>query len=228
MTIRNREEKMTGEKILIVEDDQTTATVLQLYLSNLGYEVVNTATNGRESIDMARSHQPDLVLMDIYLGKGLNGIDAAEIISRHFHIPVIFVTSYADKTTLEKAKCVNPLGYINKPLRETDIKTTIELALARMTPKTRKNEKKSGPSVQDILMSLYNLTRTEAKVVEKLIEYPEISYVAEALNIKISTARTHLKRIFRKTDTNRQSMLVHKIVTGPAGLLINQEDEQIH
>ena len=218
---------MSAEKILIVEDDQTTASVLQLYLGNMGYEIVNIATNGRDAIEMARNHEPDLVLMDIYLGKGLNGIDAAEIISRHYHTPVVFVTSYADKATLDKAKCIDPLGYINKPLREADLKTTIEFALAKLKPKPKKTDK-TGPSVQDILISLYSLTRTEAKVVEKLIEYPEIRFVAEALDIKISTARTHLKRIFRKTDTNRQSVLVHKIVTGPAGLLINQNDDRVH
>lgn len=219
---------MSAEKILIVEDDQTTASVLQLYLGNMGYDIVNIATNGRDAIEMARNHQPDLVLMDIFLGKGLNGIDAAEIISKHYHTPVIFVTSYADKATLDKAKCIEPLGYINKPLRETDLKTTIEFALARIKPKQKKLDSKAGPSVQDILMSLYSLTKTEAKVVAKLIEYPEIRFVAESLNIKISTARTHLKRIFRKTDTNRQSVLVHKIVTGPVGLLINKDDEQVH
>ncbi|MGH8119070.1 MAG: response regulator, partial [Gammaproteobacteria bacterium] len=78
---------MTTVKILIVEDDQTTASVLQLYLGNMGYDIVNVAANGRDAIEMTRNHQPDLVLMDIYLGKGLNGIDAAEIINRHYHTP---------------------------------------------------------------------------------------------------------------------------------------------
>ena len=219
---------MPTEKILIVEDDQTTASVLQLYLGNMGYDIVNIATTGRDAIEMAKSHQPDLVLMDIYLGKGLNGVDAAEIISKHYHTPVIFVTSYADKATLERAKSIEPLGYINKPLRETDLKTTIEFALARVKPKPKKIDGKTGPSVHEILMSLYGLTKTEAKVVEKLVEYPDIHFVAEALDIKVSTARTHLKRIFRKTDTNRQSVLLHKIVTGPAGLLINQDNNLVH
>jgi len=217
---------MTAEKILIVEDDQTTASVLQLYLNNMGYNIVSIATNGRDAIEMARDHQPDLVLMDIYLDKGINGIDAAEIITRHYHTPVIFITSYSDKATLEKAKCIDTAGYINKPLRETDLKTTIEFALTKIKP--RMSGSKTRPSVQSILMNLYSLTRTEARVVEKLIEYPEIRFVAEALNIKLSTARTHLKRIFRKTDTNRQSVLVHKMVTGPVGLVNNQDDDQIH
>jgi len=217
---------MTAEKILIVEDDQTTASVLQLYLGNMGYDIVSIAINGRDAIEMARKHQPDLVLMDIYLGKGLNGIDAAEIITRHYHTPVIFITSYADQATLDKAKCIEPMGYINKPLRETDLKTTIEFALAKAKPKQIEN--KIRPAIQTILMNLYSLTRTEARVVEKLIEYPEIRFVAESLNIKLSTARTHLKRIFRKTDTNRQSVLVHKIVTGPAGLATRQEEDRVH
>lgn len=219
---------MPSEKILIVEDDKTTAAVLQLYLSNMGYEIVNIATTGHDAIMMARNHRPDLVLMDIFLGKGLNGVDAAEIISKHYHTPIVFVTSYADKTTLERAKSVGPLGYINKPLRETDLKTTIEFALAKAKPKPARANDKTGPTVHEILMSLYGLTRTEARVLEKLVEYPDISFVAEALDIKISTARTHLKRIYRKTDTNRQSVLLHKINTGAAGLLINRDDNQVH
>ena len=219
---------MPAEKILIVEDDKTTATVLQLYLSNMGYDIVNIATTSRDAIEMAKHHRPDLVLMDIYLGNGLNGVDAAEIITKHYHTAVVFVTSYADATTLERAKFVEPMGYINKPLRETDLKTTIEFALSRVKPKPDKIDNKTGPTVHELLMSLYGLTRTEARVVEKLVEYPDICFVAEALDIKVSTARTHLKRIYRKTDTNRQSVLLHKVVTGAAGLVINQYANQVH
>jgi len=219
---------MTGAKILIVEDDQTAAAIMQLYLGSMGYEIDGIATTGWDAIEMARSHQPDLVLMDINLGKGLNGIDAAQIINKHYHTPIIFVTAHADADTLERAKDVEPAGYINKPLRETDIKTTIELALARTKERPKKKPERSGPAIPDILMSLYSLTRTEALVLEKLIEHPELNYAAQALDISVATARTHLKRIFHKTNTNRQSILVHKIVTGPVGLLLNQNNGPNH
>lgn len=219
---------MTAAKILIVEDDQTSAAVMQLYLGSLGYEINGIATTGQDAIEMARWHQPDLVLMDINLGKGLNGIEAAQIIKKNFYTPIIFVTSHADATTLEKAKDAEPAGYINKPLRETDIKTTIELVLARTKERPKNKPGPSVPSLPDIFMRLYSLTRTEALVLEKLIEHPELDYAAQALHISIATARTHLKRIFHKTSTHRQSMLIHKIFTGSAGLLLNQHNNRNH
>lgn len=214
---------MSGENILVVDDDSTTAKVMQLYIKDCGYNVAGTAFSGKEAIDLCRELAPDLVLMDIFLGKGLSGIDAAEIIQRHFDIPVVFVTSHAEQNTLERAKATKPAGYINKPLRQTDIKTTLELIFARLKP-ADKNAIKSRTSINELLMSVYSLSRSEAKVAAKLLEYPDLNYVADSLNISISTARTHLKRIYRKTETNRQSVLIHKIVTGPVGLLLDRSN----
>jgi two-component system, response regulator PdtaR len=211
---------MSKGNVLIVDDDQTTASVIQLYLKNFGYDVVGIALDGKDSISMARELHPDLVLMDIFLGKGLDGISAAEIISKHFGIAVVFVTAHADAKTLERAKQVEPLGYINKPIRDTDLKTTIELALAKSTP--RQNNNNVNASIEEVLMSLYSFTKSEARVTAKLIEFPKLDYVVDSLNISISTARTHIKSIYRKTNTNRLPVLVHKLVTGPVGLLINK------
>ncbi|HSR63698.1 MAG TPA: response regulator [Gammaproteobacteria bacterium] len=213
---------MSKEKIFIVDDDRTTASVMQLYVKDYGYIHVGTARTGREAIEMARELEPDLVLMDINLGKGLDGIDAAEVITKHFEIPVVFVTSHADQATLERAKYIKPLGFINKPLRETDLKTTLQFAIAKIKPRVN-TKPRNSMSIVDVLESLYNLTPAEARVVAKLVEYPDLKHASEQLNISTSTARTHLKRAFRKTNTNRQSALVHKIITGPAGLLINKD-----
>ena len=211
---------MSKGKILVVDDDQTTAKVMQLYLEKYGYDVVGIALDGKDSINMSRDLHPDLVLMDIFLGKGLDGISAAEIISKHFGIGVVFVTAHADVKTLERAKQVAPMGYINKPLRDTDLNTTLELALAKSRP--RQNNNNVSASIEEILISLYALTKTEARVTAKLIEFPKLEYVVDALNISISTARTHIKSIYRKTNTNRLPILVHKIITGPVGLLMNK------
>ena len=211
---------MSKGKILIVDDDRTTATVMQLYLEKYGYDVAGIAPDGKDAISMSRELHPDLVLMDIYLGKGLDGISAAEIISKHFGIGIIFVTAHADAKTLERAKQLEPLGYINKPIRDTDLNTTLELALARTKP--RQNNNNVSASIEEVLISLYAFTKSEARVTAKLIEFPKLEYVVDALNISISTARTHIKSIYRKTNTDRLPVLIHKIVTGPVGLLINK------
>ncbi len=123
---------MSGETLLVVEDNRTTASIMQLKLQKMGYQVPSLAVNSDEAIEQVQLTKPRLILMDIDLGKGKDGIETAEIIQDRFKIPVVFVTSHADKATLARAKITSPLGYINKPLRDKDLKTTIELALDKL------------------------------------------------------------------------------------------------
>lgn len=122
---------MEGKRILIVDDDRTTGKVIELQLQKMGYVVVSVAKSAALAIEDVRVHSPDLVLMDINLGTGMDGIEAADIISKDHKVPVVFVTAYADEGTLTRAKLTRPFGYINKPLREMDLRTTISLALER-------------------------------------------------------------------------------------------------
>jgi DNA-binding PadR family transcriptional regulator len=82
-------------------------------------------------VNKARRIHPDLVLMDIVMPGKMNGIEAAKIITAELDIPVVFVTSYADDVIIEKAKSVQPYGYIVKPFNELEIKAAIEVALFR-------------------------------------------------------------------------------------------------
>ena len=76
----------------------------------------------------------------------------------------------------------------------------------------------------DVLTRLYGLTQTEAKLVQLLVAGLTLDEAATDLNISVNTARTHLKHVFHKTGVNRQAELVHRIETGPAGLLVNFND----
>ncbi len=171
---------------------------------------------------MTRELEPHLVLMDIRLGKGMDGIDAAEIINKHFGTPIVYVTAYADEETLGRAKLTKPAGYINKPLREKDLQTTIEIVLSKFTKPDISQNKKSDKTVEEILMNIYELTPAEARMVTELLEYPQLKNAAIDLNISMLTAKTHLKHIYRKTDTNRLSVLLHRIINGPVGLVMDK------
>ncbi|HUT38636.1 MAG TPA: response regulator [Methanoregula sp.] len=118
-------------KILVVDDEAIITMQLEERLSTMGYTVAGMAATGEEAIDKARQVKPDLVLMDIVMPGKMNGIEAAKIIAEELHIPVVFVTSYADDTVIEKAKHVRPYGYIVKPFNELEIKAAIEVALFR-------------------------------------------------------------------------------------------------
>ncbi len=214
---------MSGERILIVDDDQTTASVMQLYLENFGFIVPDVACSGAEAIEKTKKLKPDLVLMDIRLGKGLDGIETAEVIMQKLQVPVIYVTAYSDEDTLERAQMTNPYGFINKPLRDIDLKTTVRFAL----DKNKSNPAKKEPPVLDeILHQVYDLTPAESRVVSQLLDNPDIESTAESLHISVSTVRTHLKHIYRKTKTNRQSALFHKIITGPVAMIMRSEHSE--
>ena len=130
-------------KILIVDDEAVITMQLEERLTDLGYTVAGMAANGEAAVDKAREARPDLVLMDIVMPGKMNGIEAAGIITGELGIPVVFVTSYADDTIIEKASKVRPYGYIVKPFSEREIKAAIEVALFKKASEVQE-EKRPG------------------------------------------------------------------------------------
>lgn len=115
--------------IYIVEDESIVAKDLQATLQKLGYSVLGISNNGEDAIEKIAELNPNLVLMDIMIKGSLTGIQVAEVIKMEQNIPVIFLTAYADESTLLKAKKAEPYGYILKPFKEIDLRSTIEMAV---------------------------------------------------------------------------------------------------
>lgn len=122
---------MSGEKILIVEDDDIIARVEDWRLKNLGYTVCGRATNGPEAMELVANQKPDVVLMDINIKGEIDGIETARMIKKEFNIPVIYVTSHSDGATLVRAKETKPDGFILKPFEDNDLRIAIALALSK-------------------------------------------------------------------------------------------------
>ncbi len=120
---------MAQTNVLVVEDESIVSKDIQHSLKKLGYNVVGAAATGEQAVKLAVEAQPDIILMDIMLKGEMNGIEAATQIRQETNIPVIFLTAYADESTLNKAKVTQPYGYIIKPFKEIDIHTSIEMAL---------------------------------------------------------------------------------------------------
>jgi signal transduction histidine kinase len=101
--------------------------------------VTAVVASGEEAIQAAATDQPDLALMDIRLEGELDGIEAAKQIQARFNVPVIYLTAYADDTTLQRAKITEPFGYLIKPYQERDLQVAIEMALykSRMDKKLK-------------------------------------------------------------------------------------------
>lgn len=120
---------MAKTSVLVVEDESIVAKDIQHSLKKLGYSVPSVENSGEDAIDAAGQYRPDLILMDIMLKGEISGIEAAEQIKNRYQIPIIFLTAYADESTLSKAKVTEPYGYIIKPFKEIDLHTSIEMAL---------------------------------------------------------------------------------------------------
>jgi len=142
---------MSKIRILVVEDESLVGRDIQNMLKSLGYEVLGPVATAAHAIRKARENGPDLVLMDIVLKGGVDGISAAETIWDALDIPVVYLTAYTDETTLNRAKKTGPFGYLLKPFEERELQTTIEMALYKA--KTDMELKARGRWLKTILQS---------------------------------------------------------------------------
>jgi PAS domain S-box-containing protein len=120
---------MNKIKILIAEDEQIVAKNIEKRLTADGYHVVASVATGEEAIKKVKKLSPDIILMDIKLKGKIDGIETADIIRRDFQLPVIFLTSYADEETFQRAKNTEPFGYLIKPFESKELNRVVELAL---------------------------------------------------------------------------------------------------
>jgi len=136
--------KNNEAKIMVVEDEAVIAMRLQQMLTTMGYNVVGVSYSGEEALENARRFRPDLILMDIMLPGKLDGIKVAEMVRSELDIPVIFLTAFSENKIIERAKKVEPFGYILKPFRNSEIKAAIEVAFYKkeMENALKESEKK--------------------------------------------------------------------------------------
>ncbi len=122
---------MAASTILIVEDERIIAEDLKKRLEDLDYEISNIVNSGTKAITAAERDKPDLILMDIILKGGMDGIEAAKIIHTTNQIPVVYLTAYSDDEILDRAGKTGSSGYLVKPFRDRELHATIKMALAK-------------------------------------------------------------------------------------------------
>ena len=124
---------MSKTRILVVEDESIVAKDIQRTLEKLGYEVPATASSAASAYEKLEEVEPDLVFLDVKLKGEQDGVHIAEHIKDRYDIPVIFLTSFVDQDTIDRAKVTEPYGYLVKPFNEGDLKTTVEMALFKFS-----------------------------------------------------------------------------------------------
>jgi AmiR/NasT family two-component response regulator len=159
-------------RVVIADDESLVRTDLREALTELGYLVVGDVGDGQSAVNMARELDPDVVVMDIKM-PGMDGIEAAQILTQEKIAPVVLLTAYSQKELIDRAKEAGVVGYLVKPFRETDLAPAIELAIARFAEfRTLEEEvdnlaealetRKKVERAKGILMDQQGMTETEA------------------------------------------------------------------
>jgi DNA-binding NarL/FixJ family response regulator len=119
-------------RILIVEDDYLAATEIETVLREAGFDVVGMAISADESLQLARSENPELIIMDIRLAGRQDGVDAALTIFRETGIRCIFATAHNDRHIRSRAEPAAPLGWLAKPYAPHALIAMVRHALAQL------------------------------------------------------------------------------------------------
>ncbi len=101
-------------KVLIVENEALIGAELSDNINDLGYMVTGIVNTGEKALESVDRDKPDIVLMDIKLKSGMDGIETSEIIKKKNGPPVIFLTAYLNDDLMKRAKVTEPFGYLIK------------------------------------------------------------------------------------------------------------------
>lgn len=130
-TFQKVQELMADSLRVLIADDETLHNLaLTSQLETLGHEVIATATNGREAVELARQTQPDIAFLDIRMPQ-MSGPEAAHEISQQHPIPMIILSAYSDSRTVEEAIKAPVFHYLVKPVDPDDLAPAIAVARAR-------------------------------------------------------------------------------------------------
>lgn len=207
-----------GKKILLVEDEVIIAMDLRASIENQGYVVIDHVTRGEDVIKVLEKNRPDIILMDVKLEGELDGVETAQMIYDNYDIPVIFITSYSNKSIIDRAKKTNPFGYIVKPFEDRELFTNIELAFFKHESelKLKESEKKYrelSESIQQIIiefdgdgninylnepgMQILGLTKPELSKnisVTRFIGDDGLDQIKNRINVQLNNSSQKLKR----------------------------------
>jgi DNA-binding NarL/FixJ family response regulator len=196
--------------VLIVEDEVLIAEDIANSLNLIDYKVSGIAYSSEKALDMLVSRQPDIVLLDINIKGSQSGIDLGRIINEKYNIPFIYLTSFADKATVDEAKKTMPYGYVLKPFSEMELYTSMEVALYRFA---NENKNKEGlPGLDEINQTLStNLTGKEYEVLTDLCQGLNNKQISDRQFISVNTVKTHVRQILTKMDVPNRTSVIHKL-----------------
>ncbi len=205
---------MSKADILIVEDDNLTASVIRKYLEKNNYNVTYVIENGETAVVKALESRPDLILMDIFLKDSIDGIEVARRIKQKVDIPVIFLTADSSNDTIQRAKITEPFGYLVKPVDSSVLITNIELTLQKQISYNKR--------ILDTLQRAND--ELEKRVKERTDELYKANEVLKNEIIQRKQAEEELRKADRLATIGKMSaVLAHEIRNPLNSIKINAD-----
>jgi len=167
---------MKNPKVLIVEDEALIADNLAAIIKDLGYEVTGVCAGADEALKSIKSAVPDVCLLDVSIEGEIDGIDLAAMIQKRVPIPHIFITSFSDTDTIERARETNPAAYIIKPYTDKEVEVNMMLALHKKSQDTSSPKIENKEDDSFFIKEKHELIR---------VRYNEINYGEAADNYTI-------------------------------------------
>jgi two-component system, response regulator PdtaR len=117
-------------RVLIAEDETIIRMDLRSLLEKNGFKVVAEAADGEQAMELARTSDPDVAVLDVRM-PNLDGIEAARRMYAERPLPIVMLTAYSDRANVENAIGAGVFAYLVKPFRETDVVPALRAAVAR-------------------------------------------------------------------------------------------------
>ena len=192
-------------KILVVEDEAVISLRLKKRLAKMGYDVPAIAYSGEDAVEKARRFKPDLVLMDVMIPDKVDGIEAAKIMKAELNIPVIFLTAFSEDKIIERAKQVEPFGYLLKPFQDREIKAAVEVALYKkeMQEKLQKAHDELDQRVKERTAELDNALKIIKRSEQELSQRKS---TLERLNTELFEVNQALSVLANNIDIEKDTL----------------------
>ncbi|MET0759914.1 MAG: response regulator [Flavobacterium sp.] len=126
--------------ILVVEDEYITQKTISVFLREMGYNVIGTAMDAAEALDILENNKVEFALLDITIQGEKDGIWIANHLKDNYKIPHVFLTAYTDEITIKNAIATNPYGYLIKPFQKAELFSSIEIAILNFNKQVQPSE----------------------------------------------------------------------------------------
>jgi len=198
------------KRVLIVEDDKEIRNSFLLIVnSSEQFAVVNAYGSCEEAIKHLNHDKPDIILMDIELPGGMNGIQGTKTIKDKYpHADIIMVTVYEDSDLVFEALKAGASGYITKSANYRELLTALEEIIRGGAPMSSK--------IARLVIDNFHvnpnspLTKRETEILQLISEGKTYTQISEELFISKETSKTHIKNIYAKLQVRSKSEALAK------------------